>query len=230
MPERDVLAGAGQLLLVLADDWSACSGSLQRYVRSTPADPWQPVGAPIPVSLGKSGLAWGRGLHPAVDLPGRQKMEGDGCAPVGVFGISALFGEGVPAWTPGLPYYPISTDLKAVDDPASRYYNRLVAQSTVAAVDWVSHEEMRRTDACYAIGAVVDHNSDPVMPGAGSCIFLHVWRGEGLPTEGCTAASLAAMTMVCTWLDVAASPRLVQLPLAVYRGLAVDWGLPAGAA
>ena len=33
---------------------------------------------------------------------------------------------------------------------------------------------MLRADGRYAIGAVVAHNADPpLLPGAGSCIFLH---------------------------------------------------------
>ena len=38
--------------------------------------------------------------------------------------------------------------------------------------------------------AVVGFNDDPVMPGKGSAIFLHVARDDYAPTEGCIALAL----------------------------------------
>lgn len=226
---RQPLRGSGQLLLVLAEDWTSTAGRLQRFVRAGDAA-WQAVGENLPVSLGRGGLAWGSGLHAADEAMGRQKTEGDGCAPAGVFSIDELFGEGSPesvlGGRPGLPYRAITSALKAVDDPASRHYNRLVDLDDGTLVDWTRHEEMRRADGCYAVGAVLGHNVDPVRPGGGSCIFLHVWKGAGVPTEGCTAGEAAAMRAVCAWLRADALPRFVLLPRAEYRRLAEPWQLP----
>ena len=223
------LAGARQLILVIAPDWASTTAQLQRYSRRGPASDWHGVGDHIMVCLGKSGMAWGLGLHPP--MPGLSKQEGDGRAPAGAFTISALFGyapQGSPlARSAGLPYLYACADLKAIDDPASAYYNRIVDQSAIEKPDWHSCEEMRRDDQRYEIGAVVDHNFAPAMPGAGSCIFLHVWEKEGTPTAGCTAMSLAAMTEIAGWLDGAASPVLVQLPQIEYERLCADWRLPA---
>ena len=85
------LSASRQLLLVVANDWASTAGQLQRFVRADGGLAWQPVGAAVAVSLGKAGLAWGRGLHGA-HAPGLEKCEGDGRAPAGVFAISALFG------------------------------------------------------------------------------------------------------------------------------------------
>ena len=63
-------------------------------------------------------------------------------------------------------------------------------------------------------------------PGAGSCIFLHVWQDAAMPTAGCTAASLANMSEVCAWLDATANPLLVQLPQAEYIRYRQAWALP----
>jgi L,D-peptidoglycan transpeptidase YkuD (ErfK/YbiS/YcfS/YnhG family) len=117
-----------------------------------------------------------------------------------------------------------------VDDLASRYYNQIVDSTRVDRVDWVSCEDMWRADGRYAVGAVVGHNCAPAVPGAGSCIFLHVWAAPGVPTAACTAMALADMTAIAGWLDGAASPVLVQLPQAEYEGLREAWGLPAFAA
>lgn len=225
------LALSRQLLLVIASRWDGCAAQLQRFERVTLDGDWRPVGAVIAVSLGKSGLAWGRGLHPQVGGMVPEKREGDGCAPAGIFALTALFGYAAPdspfAGRAKLPYRHATADLKAIDDPASKHYNQIVDQSAVAQPDWVSCEEMRRSDQRYAVGAVVAHNSEPPVPGAGSCIFLHVWASEGAPTAGCTAMSLADMTELAGWLDAAAAPLLVQLPLVAYDSLREAWGLPA---
>jgi len=88
---------SNQLLLCVAADWTGTAGRLLRFVRSGSANGWQPVGLPVAVMLGRSGLAWGRGLHSRQGIGGgRQKREGDGCAPAGIFAITALFGYAAP--------------------------------------------------------------------------------------------------------------------------------------
>lgn len=220
-----------QLLLVIAAAWDSRAAQLQRFARANLDGDWQRVGVAIAVSLGKSGLAWGRGLHPHLERAGPEKREGDACAPAGIFALSALFGYAAPdstfACATKLPYLCATADLKAIDDPASLHYNRIVDQSRVAQPDWASCEDMRRSDQRYAVGAVLAHNSAPTVPGAGSCIFLHVWEREGVPTAGCTAMSLAAMSEIASWLDGAAAPLLVQLPQAEYERWREDWALPA---
>lgn len=227
-PSSDVLASARQLLLVVAPNWDGGSAQLQRFERPHPDDDWQSVGPAIAASLGKSGLAWGRGRHPQITGP--EKREGDGRAPAGIFAITALFGYAAPdspfARAAKLPYLAASPNLKAIDDPASRYYNRIVDQSAVADPDWASCEDMLRPDERYAVGAVVAHNAEPPVPGAGSCIFLHVWAGPGVPTAGCTAMALADMSEIGGWLDASATPLLVQLPRAEYETRRAAWGLP----
>lgn len=173
-------------------------------------------------------MAWGGDLPPGGSGP--VKREGDGRSPAGVFPITALFGDGAAASEVGrsarLPWFPATPDLKCVDDPSSRYYNRLVDRLRVGK-DWQSCEDMLRQDGRYEIGAVVGYNCDPVLPGAGSCIFLHVWEAPGAPTAGCTAMAREDMLALARWLDGALSPVLVQLPRAVYESVRSDWGLPA---
>lgn len=220
-------AACRQLLVVTVPDWTSTTGELRRFVREAAGGPWQACGAALAVSLGRAGLAWGRGLQPP--QAGDQKGEGDGKAPAGIFAISALFGyapaDSEFARAARLPYLAASPDLLCVDDPASIHYNRLVDRTTVAA-DWASAEEMRRADARYEIGAVLGHNCTPVQAGAGSCVFLHVWQAPGVATAGCTALALAGMRELAGWLDGERQPLLVQLPLAEYERRRQAWGLP----
>lgn len=232
VPLLQSISRSRQLLLCVASGWKAVSGQLFCFSRSLGNETWQPFGLPMAVMLGRAGLAWGRGLHPREMVGGeRQKIEGDGCAPAGAFAITTLFGEALPerafARALRMPYLSATADLKAVDDPASRYYNRIVDRSTIASADWSSCEDMLRDDRRYAVGAVVAHNSAPPVPGDGSCIFLHVWARDGVPTAGCTAMSEADMTTLAAWLDADASPLLVQLPQAEYVRWPAAWGLPA---
>ncbi len=171
-------------------------------------DAWKPHGEVIPVALGRNGLAWGLGEHSSSPPPHfRLKREGDGCSPAGVFRLPSAFGE-APVPTCKLRYVAISETLLAVDDPQSRFYNQIVDSAQVVK-DWASTEFMRRADGLYRRGIVVAHNPAN-QSGAGSCIFMHLWRGEGQPTAGCTAMSEENLERVLAWLDPALEPRLIQ--------------------
>lgn len=116
------------------------------------------------------------------------KREGDGRSPSGIFGISLAFGY-APTGETALPYRACTAADRWVDDPASPDYNRWVTAPHPAR----SAERMRREDGLYEFGLVVDYNRDPVVPGAGSAIFVHV-RGERAEgTAGCLALPRAEM-------------------------------------
>ncbi len=219
-------ASTTELVTVISAAWSSVPATLRRYERAGAA--WKPVGVAVPVVLGKSGLAWGIGLAPHAGEPGPVKHEGDGCSPAGVFSVSTAFGYAAPSdatWLK-LPYVQATSDLECVDDPASSHYNTLVHKSSVANVDWNSSEHMLRTDALYRWGLFIDHNSAPPKPGAGSCIFLHLWSGPASSTVGCTAGEESRIKTVLGWLDPARQPVIVQLPKPVYEAHRVDWALP----
>ena len=225
----EAIGEARQLVLVTAPDWTSTRATLRRFERAKPGAAWREQGVAYAVNLGRSGLGWGRGLHPApTDEP--QKREGDDRAPAGIFHLTRLFGyaghDSTLARTAKLPYLPVDSDTLCIDDPASRHYNRIVERRGIGTPDWNSHEDMRRRDEQYAIGVVVEHNAEPPQPGRGSCIFMHVWRAPGAPTAGCTASSLDDMRALAAWLDASRQPMLVQLPEDEYQRWRDAWGLP----
>ena len=57
-------------------------------------------------------------------------------------------------------------------------------------------------------------------------MFLHVWRGPGTTTAGCTAMPDPALADILAWLDAEADPVLVQLPAPAARVLRGEWELP----
>ncbi|HEU0014383.1 MAG TPA: L,D-transpeptidase family protein [Longimicrobium sp.] len=224
------LGDALQVVVVTTADWNAVDAELRRYERASPAEPWRAVGEPVRAAVGRTGLAWGTGLHrPGIAAAGDPiKREGDGKAPAGIFRLGSAFGyapAAEAAWV-RLPYHPTDAGVECVDDSGSRHYNRRVDRDTIAQPDWTSHEELRRNDQLYRWGVWVDHNSDPPVPQGGSCIFLHVWAGPGVATSGCTAMAEADLTALLAWLDPAAGPLLVQLPRGVHEGLRGPWALP----
>jgi L,D-peptidoglycan transpeptidase YkuD (ErfK/YbiS/YcfS/YnhG family) len=154
------------------------------------------------------------------------KHEGDGKSPAGTFRISTGFGYAAAtpaAWK--LSYIRLTSGIECVDDAASHYYNKVLDRATVTP-DWNSSEHMASTGEYYRWGAVVDHNVNPALPGGGSCVFIHIWGGAGMGTAGCTAMAQGALEPILAWLDPAAKPVLVQLPLAQYARLKKAWKLP----
>lgn len=218
------LRDSRQVLLVLTPDWNAVDGSLQRFERSSLTSRWKPVGAAVPVVIGKNGLAWGIGLQMRPSLPA--KKEGDLKAPAGVFRLGKAFGRSSDELA-GLRmrHLLLGDDLECVDDPHSKYYNQLVTQREVHQPDWTSSEKMWQ-EKLYKHGVVVEHNTEPARAGAGSCIFLHIWNGPHQGTAGCTAMDEADLIAIMKWLDSARNPVLVQLPKTEYERLKPRWLLP----
>jgi L,D-peptidoglycan transpeptidase YkuD (ErfK/YbiS/YcfS/YnhG family) len=220
-------ADARQLVLVTTPDWDATQGSLRRVDRDGEA--WREVGAAVPITVGRTGLAWGAGLHPA-QADGPSKREGDGKAPAGAFRIGPAFGYAPTAATT-LPYLPMTATHWCMDVAGSPLYNRIVDSREVgeAAVAG-STEPMRRDvhakgDQRYRLGFVIEHNADG-RDGAGSCIFAHLWKAPGEATAGCTAMAEPAMLALTGWLQPSAHPVIVQLTDAEHRRLRADWRLP----
>jgi D-alanyl-D-alanine dipeptidase len=234
--EPRAFSSSTQMIVVTTDSWDSPQGTLRRYERERPGNPWQPIGAPIIVMVGNAGLGWGTGVlkPPARDASDRLerdpvKKEGDGKAPAGVFRLSKAFGY-APQQQPGwkMPYISLTPSIECVDDERSKFYNTLVDTATVSA-DWGNHENenMRRSDDLYRWGILVDHNANPTVPGGGSCIFMHIWRGPAQPTVGCTAMPQAAIESLLGWLDPDRKPLLVQLPAPQYQKMRRRWNLPA---
>jgi len=217
-----------QLVLVITANWEAVTGALWRYERANIDAPWRLIGSHWPVVVGRNGMGWGRGW-PA-PLPDEEpiKEEGDSKAPAGVFRLTRAFGYAPAAEAAAvkLPYTHLTSTIECVDDVHSVHYNTLADRSQMAAVDWNSAEQMRRPDERYRWGVIVEHNTEPTLAGAGSCIFLHIWENASTGTAGCTAMEAAKLEQLLGWLDPAAKPLLAQLPESAFNRLRQSWGLP----
>lgn len=223
-----VPADCRQMLLCVGGDWQSPSATLRFFERADAMAPWKAAGVAFPVMLGRNGLGWGLGLNKQTE-DGPVKREGDGKAPAGVFALGPAFARD-PAElgpNPGMPVLDLRKRLLCVDTPQSRFYNRILPADQAQPKDFDSAEDMLEVGELYRFGLVVDHNGSPVSPGAGSCVFLHIWRAPDKPTAGCTAMAAENLKAVLEKLDRNAHPVLVQLPADQYSRLRSAWALPA---
>ena len=112
------------------------------------------------------------------------KKEGDGATPAGIYPLLSGFYRADRLAPPhsGLPMRALSPGDAWADDPADPDYNRLTTLPHPAHA-----EPMWLKDAVYDLLVVIGYNMDPVVPGAGSAIFLHIARPDFSPTAGCIA-------------------------------------------
>lgn len=210
-----------QLVVVTTDSWNNIEGRMSVYEHK--GNNWEPVFTQIPIVTGRSGMAWGKGLHKEELNRGKLKKEGDGNSPAGIFQLSGLFGyEDILSKMSSL-----KVDIKTfcVDDSKSAYYNQIVTIDTVKK-DWTSAETMRMKSDVYKFGIFVDYNVKPAIPTKGSCIFMHIWSGNTEPTAGCTAMKESDILKLIGFLDKKKNPILVQVPQSEYNKLKVVYKLP----
>src|SRR5688500_5977558 len=81
---RPLIEGSEQLVVVTTPGWTATTGSMQRFERAGSASEWRAVDQPVPVVVGRTGIAWGVGFD-GVSSEGPHKREGDGKSPAGMF-------------------------------------------------------------------------------------------------------------------------------------------------
>jgi len=153
----------------------------------------RPHANPIGLAYAAGRLSWpGGGGRAACGRGGVRagKREGDGATPAGRFPL--LFGlyraDRVAIPPTALPTTRLAPGDAWVDDPADPRYNRLVSLPYPAHL-----EQMWRADGLYDVVVVIGYNMDPVVPGAGSAIFLHIARTDFSPTEGCIAIERAVL-------------------------------------
>jgi len=147
----------------------------------------------MPAVIGRNGFA-----------AAGEKREGDGRTPSGIFALKRAFGYA--PWTAtGLRYRQATEDDFWVDDPVSGQYNQWVRGAPQAD----SFEVLRRDDKLYSYAIVIEYNTQQVIPGYGSAIFMHVWRGKDASTAGCVALSARNIRKIMKWLDLSKQPVII---------------------
>jgi D-alanyl-D-alanine dipeptidase len=219
----------GQSILVLTDSLEASKGLLYYFERDNVDSNWELLGKEISVVLGRNGLGWGIGIHDSSSLFNYPiKKEGDGRSPAGIFNLSFVFGykQAEELSNLKMPYIQITEMVECIDDINSDYYNQIVDRNKTEKVDWATSERMIDYGIYYQLGVVVDHNSNSIRNGAGSCIFLHNWLNPNEAMVGCTAMEPIKMQEIVDWLNIDSQPVLIQLTKKSYSVLLEEWNLP----
>ena len=218
------LSGHKQLMVVLTEGWDKLQGTL--YCFDMQGGKWK-LKFTNPVVVGSKGMGLGDGII-SLNSPGVPiKKEGDLKSPAGFFTIGTAFGyagKKDAAWIKDR-YIKASDTLICVDDVQSPNYNRLVQSDTIKSA-YNSHEDMHRRDDAYKWGLFVNHNAVNPSPGAGSCIFMHIWKDDQHGTAGCTAMQETDILKLLHWINAEKHPLLVQMPVALYKKTSKIYGLP----
>ena len=182
-----------QIILVV-DNSSFFFTRTKLYAMEKLGDKWQMAFEPFNAVIGRNGFA-----------AAGEKREGDGKTPSGIYSLKITFGYDESTKTK-MPYRQALADDIWVDDPNADDYNRWVKKQETHVA---SYEIMKRDDNLYKYGIIIEYNTDPIIKGNGSAIFLHIWKAEGIPTAGCVAVSEENILKILDWLDPAASPLII---------------------
>ncbi len=195
---------SSQAVVVVARSAEDPHAVLSRYEKR--GDAWHRVGNPVPAVLGESGITL-------------DKKEGDGKSPAGTFLLGRAFGTEQAPPDLRMPYTRTTQYDFWVDDSASADYNRWVTTFEDPHQYWRSFEKLAIPAYGYAV--VVDYNVEPIVPGRGSAIFLHIWPGPDGHTVGCTAIAKQQLIVLLGWLDPAKRPVIIQGTAAQLERLAM---------
>ncbi len=126
------------------------------------------------------------------------KREGDGATPIGRWRLRGVLlrPDRVPLPPLRLPWRWLRPHDGWSDDPRDPAYNQPVCHPHPFGA-----ERLWRDDHAYDIIVVIDHNSQPVVPGQGSAVFWHLAQPDWQPTAGCIAMERSAMLDLLPRLD-----------------------------
>lgn len=178
------LSGSKQCIVV-ASGGSQC----KVYLFEKAGDIWKEVSS-TSGTVGKNGVS-------------SESREGDYRTPKGLFTLGFAFGT-KNITDLHIPYRRINDSCYWVDDPSSEYYNQWVETDDI---QWASAEHLADYPDSYRYAVVINYNMDPIVPGAGSAIFLHCKTGSY--TAGCVAVPEADMLDILYWLDSDAAPVIL---------------------
>ncbi len=227
-----------QMIMAVAPNNNSPRGLMRLFERDASGQ-WQPTSQIWRVNFGRSGLAWGIGLHPR--QKGKGKVEGDWRTPSGLFRVGKVLGnppqppEGYQGW----PYHHKTAADTWPEDPQNKYYNQLKTLPPGFRPAWYEKERFRLSDNAYYYLIVVDHNrvrnsideTPTSTPGRGSAIFFHTERyhnnGTAKPSAGCTTMPRERLVEVIQWLKPGSEARYAVLNEKDYGKLWQEWDLPS---
>jgi L,D-peptidoglycan transpeptidase YkuD (ErfK/YbiS/YcfS/YnhG family) len=181
----------GQLLVVFNGQPESNSASLVAMKKTNKV--WKAICEPIDVSIGRNGFA----------AP-EAKREGDGKSPTGFFRLGQLFCYDKIINTK-MPFIQTTDEDKWIDDPTSKDYNRHVKGET----DAKSYEKLKIHGDAYKYCMVIEYNTNPVVKGWGSAIFLHLGKIPE-PSAGCVVLNEINLEWALKWMNPKYKPSIIM--------------------
>ena len=137
----------------------------------------------LPCVIGKNGIS-------------KLKKEGDGKTPTGKHQIVGMLYRPDRLSRPRKWALPIRPRDIWSDDVKDANYNLMGTAPSI-----FSHELLFRSDQLYDLIIITNWNWPYAVKGRGSAIFIHSWRKNSYPTEGCIALSRHHLLIVAKFID-----------------------------
>jgi len=156
---------------------------------------WQAIAQPMQAGIGRKGFA----------APGA-KREGDNHSPTGFFRLGQLFCYDKIVDT-RIPFIQTTAEDKWIDDPNSPDYNRYIRGTTQAK----SYERLLLKGNDYRYCMVIEYNTNPVVKGHGSAIFLHLSEFDTInSSSGCVVLLQKDMEKLLKWMNPESNPSILM--------------------
>lgn len=188
--------GATQLVTVTAPVYGTTYATVELWQRS--GNCWVVAGGPWAGRIGESGFS-------------NDHREGDGTTPTGIYGFEPVVYGNAPDPGTRYPYHQLVCGDWWDEDPTSSEYNTFQHVTCGETPPFGgSSEPLWQETSPYPSLIPVAYNVDPVVPGAGSAIFVHADNGQ--PTTGCVSIPRADLDQFLAWLVPADDPHIVMGP------------------
>jgi L,D-peptidoglycan transpeptidase YkuD (ErfK/YbiS/YcfS/YnhG family) len=181
-----------QLIAVDAASSRTTHASVRLWQRQ--GECWRQVAGPWTARVGWNGLS-------------AHHREGDGTTPTGVFALDDTVYGSRP--DPGVRYryHRIACGDWWDEDASSPTYNTFQHVPCGRRPPFHAESEgLWKATTSYRYLIPIRYNADPVVPGRGSAIFLHVRRAG--PTNGCVSLREPQLVRTLRWLRPGARPRI----------------------
>lgn len=187
---------ARQLVTVEAAGWTTTYAEVELWQKVGGC--WVSVAGPWSGRIGENGFS-------------DRHREGDGTTPTGMYGVGPVMYGNAP--NPGVheQYVKLQCGDWWDEDPTSAQYNTFQQVPCNATPSFGGGSEaLWKETAPYPSFAVIDFNTDPVVPYAGSAIFFHA--DIGTATDGCVSVPLGDLDRALDWIQPSQDPVFVMGP------------------
>ena len=120
-----------------------------------------------------------------------KKREGDKATPIGKWKLKSLYYRSDKMLKPIMKsktfkIYKITKNGGWCDDPNSYNYNKFINTKNLSS-EKINFEKLWREDQAYDIVIETSYNTQPIVKGKGSAIFIHCSFSDYRKTSGCIA-------------------------------------------